>query len=58
MEKITNERFNALEWHDAIIEKIIIDRKNPGKVDTIVFLLSGLTEQKVDCVLRMCIELI
>ncbi len=52
MEKITNERFNALEWHDAIIEKIIIDRKNPGKVDTIVFFIVWTDGTKS----RLCFE--
>ena len=30
MEKITNEKFNSLSWHDAVIDKIGIDRRNPG----------------------------
>ena len=35
MEKITNELFNELGWHDAIIDKITIDRGCPGVIDTI-----------------------
>lgn len=27
--------FNNIDWHDSVIEQIIIDRKNPGKNDTI-----------------------
>jgi hypothetical protein len=27
--------FNKLEWHDSIINSIIIDRNNPGKNDSI-----------------------
>lgn len=30
-----NMNFNNLNWHDSIIEEIIIDRTNPGKNDTI-----------------------
>lgn len=35
MEKITNELFNKLGWHDAIIDKITIDRGCPGVIDTV-----------------------
>lgn len=27
--------FNDLEWHDAVIKNIIVDRNNPGNKDTI-----------------------
>lgn len=29
--------FNDYSWHDAIIKNILIDRKNPGKEDTISY---------------------
>lgn len=29
--------FNDFYWHDAVIKNIQIDRKNPGKKDTILF---------------------
>ena len=35
MEKITNAYFNKLDWHDAIIDKITIDRSCPGVIDII-----------------------
>lgn len=30
-----NTKFNELEWHDAIIQSIYIDRENPGEKDTV-----------------------
>ena len=29
-------KFDELDWHDAILQNIQIDRNNPGEVDTIV----------------------
>lgn len=31
--------FNSLEWHDAVIKSIVIDRSDPGTIDTIEFLI-------------------
>ena len=28
-------KFNDLDWHDSIIQNIVIDRSNPGRNDTI-----------------------
>ncbi|MBO4314371.1 MAG: hypothetical protein IKX24_00650 [Prevotella sp.] len=39
MEKITLYNFCEIDWHDAIIEKIMIDRNNPGINDTIVIFI-------------------
>ena len=30
-------KFNDLYWHDSIIKNIIIDRSNPGEIDTVLF---------------------
>lgn len=32
---IMNTKFNDLEWHDAIINDIYIDRNNVGESDTV-----------------------
>lgn len=34
MAKMIN--FNTIEWHDAVLKEIFIDRKNPGDNDTLV----------------------
>ncbi len=38
--------FNSLEWHDAIITNIELDRRNPGMNDTVVFDITWPNEQK------------
>ena len=38
--------FNEIEWHDVAIEKIVIDRNNPGHEDKIQFLLSNYDGEK------------
>ena len=39
MEKIILYNFCEIDWHDAIIEKIMIDRNNPGINDSIVIFI-------------------
>lgn len=46
IEKLTIEKFNDLEWHDAIIENIVIDRSNPGKKDQIEFFITWYDKTK------------
>ena len=46
MEKITNEKFNSLSWHDAVIDKIVIDRRNPGIKDEIRIFITWYNDTK------------
>lgn len=39
-----NEKFNAFEWHDAIIKSIIIDRSNAGNNDIIEMFITWPSE--------------
>ena len=40
MEEITFTQFNHLNWHDAVIKNIRIDRSRPGINDIIEFLIT------------------
>jgi hypothetical protein len=40
MEKIDINEFNELQWHDAVIKNIRIDRSRPGINDIIEFLIT------------------
>jgi hypothetical protein len=31
----TIDKFNSLDWHDAIILQIVVDRSNPGECDSV-----------------------
>ncbi len=37
--------FNDVEWHDSIIKKILIDRNNPGNIDSIEFEIEWINQK-------------
>jgi len=33
---VERDAFEGLPWHDAVLQEIVVDRRNPGKVDGVL----------------------
>lgn len=57
MTQEAEQAFDAMEWHDAVLLSLNIDRRNPGKRDDVVLIVEWLDGRKRRVCFKDCYAL-